>query len=409
MVRTAFLTRVVRRTSVGLLFAWLLIFLSSEWVRGQDFRQGYIVKNGNDTVRGLIAYRPGKRGFKECLFKSSKKEKPIHFSPEEIDTYGLLGDKEFVSVTLPRDFNHPGKVFILRLVRGTLNLYTYKGTFVVKKDSLVTLPLPKGKSIKVDGRMVYQENKRYVGLLNLQLEDCSMSGNTTKYTEKELTSLVNNYNRCKGQTPPIKAGNRPATHFDFQAFGGFMQSNLTVNYLTRNTFSPSKTVVGGIGVDVSSPRSNDRFFLSMEAFFVKSIYQGYYETTYNGDQMQQDIYLNVSFLKVPLGFRFNFRGTPDTPYLRLGFAQSFILTKSARTLQDRVTSNGVVQSDELVGGYRFKNPLGMWGAVGYQKSISSRIAIFGEFRFEHNNGPVGTPIQPFSHVVNYNAICGIRY
>ena len=409
MASTSFLARVVCRISAGLLLACLFISLCPEWVHSQDFRQGYIVRNGKDTVRGLIAYRPGKKGFRECVFKPSRKEKSTHFSPEAIDAYGLIGDAEFVSVTLPPDFHNPGKVFIRRLVRGPLSLYAYRGTFVVKKDTLVTLPRLKGNSIKVDGRMVYQENKRYAGLLNLQLQDCSMSANTTKYTGKELTSLVNNYNRCKGQMVPIKAGNRPGTRVDFRAFGGFMQSNLTVNYLSRNTFSPSKTVFGGLGMDISSPRSNDKLFVSLEAFYVKSTYQGYYESPYNGDQMRQDIYLNVSFLKIPLGFRFNFRGTSNTPYFRLGIAQSFILTRSDRTLQDRVASNGVVQSDELVGGYRFKNPLGIWGAVGYQKSISSRIAIFGEFRFERYNGPVGTPIQPFSHVVNYNAICGIRY
>src|SRR5258706_11912501 len=263
MASTSFLARVVCRISAGLLLACLFISLCPEWVHGQDFRQGYIVRNGKDTVRGLVAYRPGKKGFKECLFKPSKKEKSTHLSPDAIEAYGLTGDAEFVSVTLPPDFHNPGKVFIRRLVRGPLSLYAYRGTFVVKKDTLVTLPRLKGNSIKVDGRMVYQENKRYAGLLNLQLQDCSMSANTTKYTGKELTSLVNNYNRCKGQMVPINAGNRPGTRVDFQAFGGFMQSNLTVNYLSRNTFSPSKTVFGGIGIDAQAVFHGDLFFTSV--------------------------------------------------------------------------------------------------------------------------------------------------
>ncbi|HEY5915855.1 MAG TPA: hypothetical protein VIU13_00560, partial [Chryseolinea sp.] len=54
-------------------------------------------------------------------------------------------------------------------------------------------------------------------------------------------------------------------------------------------------------------------------------------------------------------------------------------------------------------------PKGIWLGVGYNKKISKNLQLTIEFRYDQGEGFIGTPIQRFSKVKNYNFLLGIRF
>jgi hypothetical protein len=282
----------------------------------QDYRAGYVIKNNMDSASGFIEYSAEKKSSRVCKFRSSRKDKATAFTPEELLAYGFYGDKRYESMQIP-DSTTKGKVFIKVIVRGPLNLYQYRKTFLVRKDSLIQLPTPKSEVIDTDKGKRTREDSRYKGLLNFLLADCKLSADETRYTESNLTNLINNYNRCKGFEPLYKKP-KPIFQVNFNVTAGYNSSEMTIDLPHPVALNKSNTVVGGLGVDLSSPRIFDRIFFTIDAWYVKNLYQGYYQKKAGSDIIHTDLQMEFTSIKLPIGFRYNFLKDVNTPYIKGG-------------------------------------------------------------------------------------------
>lgn len=379
----------------------------SKVVKAQDFREGYVILNNNDSISGLVSYSAGNKNLARCTFKLTRKSDPVYYSPEEIQSYGFFDDKKFVSlqhadVALPE-----GRVFVRVLAEGVLNLYRYSNVYLIRKDVITVLPFPKNKKIETKTGDMLKEDKRYVGLLNLALADCGLNADKTSYSESDLTKLVLAYNECKGQKTQQKYV-KPIFKMNFQVFAGYMQSNMTMNLYDDITFNPTHTIFGGLGADVSSPRVFDRLFFSLQGWYVNAIYQTYFEKKQSGD-VREDIIMDFTYVKVPMGFRYNFKRR-NTPYIKAGLSISFLVEESVKTMSEREILNGDVFTEVSYGGYDIKNKAyGYWMTIGYEHIIRNNLRLFSEAQYENAHGFIGTPIQSFSHVNNFNFLLGIRF
>jgi hypothetical protein len=386
----------------------LLILSSFFSLRAQDFRPGYIIKNNLDSIPGYVAYKSKNRNGSQCEFKKTKRGERVVFSTTDLKGFGFVGDKSFEVVTLPKNSDFSGPVFAEVIVKGILSLHRVAGLFVVSKDEMVILPSPKNKNIyNTEGRW-YKKDKRYVGLLNSLIRDCELSADESSYTEEDLTDLVVNYNRCKGSTVPYRKA-RPIVGVDAQIFTGFSRSNLSMDLHEDVTFSPSNTVIGAIAADFSAPRVFDRIFLSLEVWYISSFYQAYAEGPYNGTTRYQDIFLDVSYFKIPIGIKYNFLKEGNTPYVKAGFSLSAVNDISIRTFEEKETPDGTVYSNEHYLDYVFRSPRSLWAGAGYEKRLTRKLRLFGELRFEHGSGFIGTKIQSFSKLSSFNILAGIRF
>ena len=393
-----------------------------------DFRPGYIIKNGNDTIKGFVSYRMDKLNFESCLFKKEKRDKPQQLTAADIVGFGFKQGKTLELMTLPKGVPNPpeGKVFVKTLVKGAFTLYQYKNYFFLRTpDSLFLLPYP--KETVVD-RQYYNQfpsatgfpaattltrtfvkvNRKYVGILNYLMLDCKIDPSKAKYTEDDLTKVVYKYNLCKATVPTTK-NVTPMGRINFQLVSGYVSSNLVYDYQNKKIpFSNSHTILGGAGIEVSSPRVFDKLFFTVEGWMVKALYQGYYEGKVTGDPIKQDISIDISYFKLPFGLKYNFKGVGSTPYVRLGVQWSYIRSSSTKTIQEKEVQ-GTIYTDQIMNEYQIKNPKGIWLSLGYTKKLYKGTSMFGEVRFERSEGYIGSPVVNLSRLTNVNFLVGLRF
>lgn len=389
-------------------FVTIIILFISSGLSAQDYRPGYVVKNDLDSVNGFVAYRSDSKNLLQCVFRETKDGETKSYNPEQLKSFGFHGDKKFRSVTAPQEEGPSKKVFAKQLVFGKMSLYKIRKNFVVQvRDTLIFLPVPKSKDIKNSEGYWSKRDKRYVGVLNYLIKDCQLSADEASYTEGDLTNLLLNYNRCKGAAVSL-TNHKPLGKLNFLIFGGYARSEMDMDLFTDVSFSPGYAVLGGIGLELSSPRIFDRLFFTTEVWYHKSFYQAYEYGPFAGNILHQDIYLDVSYVKIPIGFRYNFHNE-NTPYVKVGMSLTALNDIEIRTWEEVETPDGTVYGDEKFGGYNVKDPKGIWMAVGYDRTLHRKFKMFAEFRYERGEGFIGTAIQSFSTLNSYNLLLGIRF
>jgi len=392
-------------------------FLPLICIAQADFRPGYIIKDNGDSINGFVSYGSGKKNTERCFYKETKKSKYTSFTPEEVNGYGFLNDKQFESWGLPAELKSAnpaadskprGKVFMKVLAKGPISLYRYGKYYLLHKNGLIILPYPENKLIETNQGSMLQNDHRYIDILNTFLEGSKLTANRTGYDESELTQLIKNYNRFKGYEP-LPKNQKPSVKLHFAIFSGYMQSKMKMDWPDVVSFSPSSTIIGGIGLDISAPRTNDRLSLSLEGWYAKIFYQGYSERSVSGDLFRQDTFVDASFFKVPVGVRYNLLGQTNTPYIKLGLSLYFIGSPSIRILEEVEKAGNVIITEENFGeDFRIKNQRGIWFSVGYERNIFHNLNMFAEFRLEKNNGFIGSAVQSFSSSVDYTFLLGIK-
>ncbi len=390
------------------LFIVLSVTVSFSALAQGDFRPGYIIKNNRDSVPGLVDYRGMKSNAKYCFFKESKKSGKQKFSPEDLEAYGFINDKRFESKLLKVNDKLEKKFFIEVLIKGSISLYLHKDVFYIKKDALIKLTKNEEREIQTDEGRFSKENKEYVGLLNIAISDCGLSANATRYDQRELTNLIQNYNRCKGGAGLAYKRNLPWTKFDFQLFTGFSTSNLKVDGFEDDAFRISRTIIGGGSIDISSPRINSKFSFSVETWYVNNLYQGYSKSIESNGSTRNDFIINASFLKVPVGIRYNLLKENQTPYIKLGLVQYFKLTSTLKIVSEKEV-NGVVTTSTDEGALSGKSQQGFWFSIGYTKNVFGRYKVFSEIRYEKTNGFLGSFLQSNSRITNLQFLLGLRF
>jgi hypothetical protein len=382
----------------------------------QDYRPGYIIKSNADSIRGLVRYMGSKNDVR-CDFKSSKRSKRTSFNASELIAYGFDDGRNYISMTLPGADAPKGKVFARVVVKGPLTLYRYDKTFYVEKDSLIRLPIPKGKIVDPvveGGNKMEKKDKRYVAILNQLMADCQMKADDASYSEGDLMNLVKNYNRCKGFAREYESAKpKPFYRMNVGALGGYVSSSLDLKesaYLPFDplytTIDPAKTVIGGISLDISSPRIYDKLFLTIESWYFNATYLGRdYRTT-----SLQDITIDVNSIRMFVGFRYNFLHENNTPFFKTGFSGTITQDLDVKSITEGENALGqVFYWDDVTGTMFVKKVKGFWLSAGYEYLIKGKMKAFAEFRFERADAYFGTPINTDSKLNNYSLLVGIRF
>ncbi|HEX6223000.1 MAG TPA: hypothetical protein VFZ52_01230 [Chryseolinea sp.] len=380
-----------------------------------DFRPGYIIRNNEDSIAGFVSYGTEKSNTRHCFFKEKKNVKYTSFTAGEIKRYGFINDKTYVSMTLPHEWageidEFPQeKVFLKSLVTGPLGLYRYQKYYLLEKNGLILLPFPTDIMIETesDGRAI-KLDRRYIDVINSFIENAQLSANKAAYSEDDLTYLIEKYNVSQGHRRSIKS--KPAIALGLGVTAGYVTSKLTMDYFDKGAFEPSSTIVGGVSLNISSPKVYDRLFFSVEGWYEKIFYQGYTEYQHTGDLVRQDMLIDISFFKTTLGLKYHLLGLHNTPYIKAGIAVYFLGNTSLTINKESQQFGNVIVTDTDPGeNFQIRRPAGYWFAAGYDKNISRAINLFGEFRIEKNNGFVGTAVQSASSATDLSFLLGVRF
>lgn len=378
------------RSALVLLFVLLFLPLLAQ----VDYRAGYIIKTNGDSLSGLVAYPTLKKSHSLCYFKFGKESKVEKFSPDELLAYGIFGDKRFESKRISLE----GVLtlsFLEVLVKGELSLYGRGYVFYFERDTLMELP-----SVKRSG-------SSYVGILNLLLNECNLRADDTKYEQRDLINLVQNYNRCLGEAGLVFKQNLPWTRFNYQLHGGVTFSTMRMQSFGNIIFNPSKGAFLGASTEISLPRVNENFFYSLEINYYKSLFQGYRETL-EPISIRSDLIINMSLLRVPLGVRYNFFSDYNSPYIRGGAVGAFNVGSTYKSITE-IESGGAVTTSVSEDKLDSRAQIGFWIGAGYQRAISGRYKLYIETRVEKMYGYLYGNFQTPIDKHNLNILLGLRY
>jgi hypothetical protein len=402
-------------------FIFLVLLYITQTGYSQDkFRNGFIIMQNRDTVFGLLNYSESDNNFSNCQFKESQNKNTTLYSPLDISGYGFIDDKYFESGKIETESQATEDVFLEVLIRGLVSLYKYENIFLIEKSDsglykLTNEPIEK----TVDGNQVTISSNRYFGILNLFLADCPGSKSKiprTGFTEKSLSKLIEEYNKCMNVSAVIYKSKKPWVDSRIGLSGGFTHSRLI--YETQNTFfkyiktsfEPSNSPFLGVSLEIFSPRINENTSFHSDLLFFKSKYSLYNKTQNAYYIAREYITIELTQLKIPLGIKYIFPGRRLTSFLSMGVSATVHLNNKSRWIEE-VESHSIVETNHNEALNISKAQFGLWGGVGIMKSVNKNLNGFCEFRFERTDGifiypTIASPILK-SNVTNIQFVIGI--
>lgn len=384
-----------------------------------DFRKGYVITNARDTLFGLVDYREKAKAYKSCDFKASKSQNTITYEPGSIIGYGFENDKFFQSREISIK-NQPSQVVFLEvIVSGPVSLFKFEDTYFIEKgnEGLQQL-INEKKEVFVEGKKVLKNTNQHIGTINMLVFDCAEIRTRVqkiRLSEKDLTNLIEDYNRCKGASSITFKAKKPWTKVIIGLTGGLNVSQLGFDtnpgyeHLTGD-FEVSKSPMIGASFDILSPRLSERISFHGDLLYLTSKYYNY--TLYNSSSSVERNYVTIELqqLKVPIGIRYTFPKREFTPYFNAGISSTIHLSSNSKWVQE-VESNSVVNTNENEALTIKNKQLGLWGGCGVLKSINNKLNAFLELRYEQTDGVVPFSVDSqelSSKISNFQILIGIR-
>jgi len=292
----------------------------------------------------------------------------VKYTPYEVSEYGF----EHGDVYLSKDILLNGekkRVFLKRLCEGKMTLYYYRDkklrTFFIENDSSLLIELPKKDSANKNFRM---------NLLTFT-NDCPFVENCipfVEYRKHSLTKFIKRYNDCEDRT---------FKYFRYgltlgYGYAGLIQSSSTENSIIKNF---DLKYDGGItwGLFGDLPILNSNFSLHTELFYSKYVYS---YSKLMGD-VDKDLVINVSSIKMPIMIRYKMTGRKLSPFLNAGaiFARNVQLDE---ILYEATITDKIIQINENRD-YSFipVNQLGYTAGTGLEYRLNARNSLFFELRY----------------------------
>lgn len=358
-----------------------------------DLRKGYVITNEGDTLSGFVDYKIGNAAHWSCQFKAEGSSTSITYRPGEIFGYGLDGDVFYESKKVEIDGQPERDAFMEVVVKGPVSLYKLEKKYWVQKESEPIYQLTnEKKQTVVNGKSGIMYSHRYIGYLNMLLNDCPELGddiNKMKLSERALSALIEEYNKCKGAESIIFEANKPWSKVVPGIVAGINSSQIhfgarAPHYLL-GTFESVNAPFVGISLDVLSPRITERMAFHAEFFYMSSKYRHYSQQENFPSVRRNYVTVEVEQIKIPIGFRYTFREQRFTPYFNLGVSGTVHLNSGSSWVQE-VEMSGVVETAENEAMPITRKQVGFWGGIGVLKSINSKLNVFCEFRYEQTDG-----------------------
>jgi len=385
-----------------------------------DFKKGYVITNDKDTLIGLVDFREKAKAYKSCDFKLSKGKNVITYEPENVFGYGFENDKFFQSRKITIN-NQPSQIVFLEvIVRGLVSLYKFEDTYFIEKgDAGLQQLINETKEVFVGKKTGLKNTNQHIGTINMVVFDCAEIRERVqkvRIVEKELTILIEDYNRCKGEPSITFKAKKPWTKVIVGMTGGLniSQLNFKANpgyeHLVGN-FEVSKSPMIGVSLDILSPRLSERISFHGDLHYLTSKYYNY--TLFNSSSSVETNYVTIELqqLKVPIGFRYTFPKRNFTPYFNIGISSTIHLSSNSNWIQEVELKNNVVITNVSEALVMKNSQLGLWGGCGVLKAINDKLNAFIELRYEQTDGitPFSVDSQGlYSKISNIQIFIGIR-
>jgi hypothetical protein len=340
----------------------------------EEFKDGFIIQSGNKFSYGYISIT-GTPNI-TCLFKKSKEDAGVTYSPDQIEGYGIINGTQFRSKSIkPVGEASEKKVFLEALTDGIIVLYRAPGRiFIERGESFYELKDEKGKE---------------AGYRSIVVSFVAGAPQVAKKAKKvqieigALRSLIDQYHVVtSGGTVSRKRETgvqKSAAFFSGIDRTQYSLSGSTEKFLNSKQFIDRTLVHGGLNFTIKPSALRYVSFVSGIWYSEQKFYLNAVEKN-NTSAESYFIRANFQSIKLPALLQVdNFIDTRVKPYVKLGVILPINL-KSSMTLHYELDNQQTAYQDR----YEIndlKEPLQVLGMVGASFSLRSRISLFSEAWF----------------------------
>ncbi|MEM6967566.1 MAG: outer membrane beta-barrel protein, partial [Bacteroidota bacterium] len=369
----------LRHLYFKILIAALLLLVSLPIFSQDNFLQGTIIKQSGEELSGLINYKNWERNPKKIAFKQTAKGAVEQYTPKEIKQFEV-SDELYVGVNVEVEVSsdkiknmttdyelmlESKDVFLQIMIQGKRSLYRYvdsngKNLFYIQEDGTYQLLGHKRYRKLRGGNKTIVENKTYVSQLSKYLGGCpsvQRKLSKTKYNRKDLEKLFLFYHDCTSEDILFQKKNEKI-RVNFGLTVGAASTHLLIKdnsfafyYLTQPDIDPSSSIVGGVSMDIYTPRQFRKWSAHLELLYASHDYQARYEDTDSfSDYRFEDVELKLSYLKFNKLVRYNQPvGKRTKLHIEAGISSGFLLRHSfSRSIERKLGNNPVEMFDANV-------------------------------------------------------------
>jgi len=292
----------------------------------------------------------------------------VKYTPYEVTEYGFEHGDVYLSKEIILN-GEKKRVFLKRLYEGKLSLFYYRDkglrTFFIEKDSTLLMELPKKDTA----------NKNFRIKLLTYTNDCPFVENYlpfVHYRNQSLVEFVKRYNSCE---------DRPFQHFRYGLTLGYGYANLIQSTSTKNKKIENLDLKydGGFtwGLFTDLPIVNSNFSLHTELFYSKYAYSD----SKLVDDVDMDLVINVSSVKMPIMIRYEKTGRKLCPFLNAGAILARNIQIDDR-LYEATKTDHVIQINENQDFSSIPvNQYGYTAGTGLEYRLNTRNSLFFELRY----------------------------
>jgi hypothetical protein len=394
-------------------FLWLVILAStSKLMANDDFREGYLIDNANDTTWGFIHYQGVFQESRVCLFRAEPNARTKAYFPRDLKAFRFTGSRYFLSKEIQNGVKKD-TVFMEYLLNGIVSLYSYYDNGALRyfantqEDSLLELEI-QDKIVYVNGKRFLKEDKRYIGILKFLFSkspSIMQRVETMDLTQKGLVGVAHDYHQevCDGEACIIYEKSLKPTNDRFQfgpmvnlttySFKNLEQTDHSLWPWQYSTFN--KTVFPAVGLFLKKnlPRIHDRLFLQYEGLYAhdqlfgkKKNYAFGGFTYYDCIHDKRDFIQNSMLLKREYDV-----GTIDWYWNAGAFLDVAIRTDYSHTLEKWDAQDKIVGEPSIVDRENpfANNEAGLLAGIGLVFPFSTKWGCFMDLRYRYGLGTRG--------------------
>ncbi len=287
--------------------ASLGVFLLQFAYSQTNYQPGYAITTSGDTLNGLIDYRNWEKNPERISFKSVENAPEQVLGLMEIQGFSVA-DESYVKATVKvevspfktndlkeeKEFNFKNATAFLRaIVTGPKSLFYLKDNegrvcMYIKEGGEYVLLEYKKYLKKVDGKRLITQNQKYVGQLNLYLQDCpEMSAKLSgiEYDPKSIEKRFRIYYECTlEEMDYFRKPDRAKS--EWRVVAGAVMTTLKINanntpLLAEADYDPSLSFAAGVSYDIFITRGQQRWSAYLEFLLTNYNIKGRYENVRN--------------------------------------------------------------------------------------------------------------------------------
>jgi hypothetical protein len=392
-------------------FLFVLSFFITNSLFAQ-FKEGYIVKNNNDTIHGLIEYEGPTLNSEHCNFKSLKDSRINKYYPGDIKAFRFTGSKYFTTSTIPVD-SVPHKVFLEWLIKGKASVLAYSPSNTVTRffillanDSLLELQNTVFTR-EVKGFHDYTFRKEYIGTLSYYFKDCPSvfpAIERSFFTRNSLIKVTKMYNEKVGDNKGLIVFEKNSMKLKWEIGPSFslLSSQLKFGKDQPENAYPSNSMGYGVSLKISGFSAISNYTVVSKLSFSTQIM--YYSLLYKCDitglpyYFKEEKLCKIQYIRIPWQVNYKFSNKKFTPFISLGATTDF---RTGHKMYDQYLIDYVTTHPGYHLGMKFFQA-GINSGIGFEYAITPKVTINAKAEYERAVRFFGTYPQDNSY--NNNTI-----